>query len=123
MFCIMRVCDNCRSDKTYINKRGGYHWYKHDDKWYCEKCNNKLFKNPKWKPITVPRQMYFKTRQIYLKENPRTGICCLCGAVSGIDCGRTSIHHILYHDEDPLRHTIELCNSCHRMTHWRTNKF
>ena len=26
---------------------------------------------------------------------------------------RTSLHHEKYDDSDPLKHTIEVCNSCH----------
>ena len=134
----MRICINCGSDKTYINKKTGVlHWYKHNDSWYCQKCNNNLFINPKWHPITSkrthakwnpitnakwnpinnPRHLLFKDNIILLKENPRTGVCSICGAVKGIDCVRTSIHHIKYDDSDPLKHTVELCNSCHRKQH------
>ena len=40
--------------------------------------------------------------------------CRECGAVVGIDCKRTGLHHFQYYDNDPLKDTMELCNSCHR---------
>jgi hypothetical protein len=29
------------------------------------------------------------------------------------DCSRTHRHHYSYHDEDPLKDTIEVCPKCH----------
>ena len=81
----------------------------------------KLINNPKWHHITSqkwnPRLMKFRDKHIHVKENPRIGVCNLCRAVVGTDCEKTSIHHLEYHDDDPLRDTIELCNSCHAKTH------
>ena len=57
--------------------------------------------------------------QIRLKENPRKGICSWCGAIVGISCKRTCMHHMDYDEHDPLKYTIELCNSCHKREHDR----
>ncbi len=55
------------------------------------------------------RRLKFKNKMIHVKDNPRTGFCSLCNYT-----GVTHIHHIVYHDDDPLKDTIELCPSCHR---------
>ena len=54
------------------------------------------------------RRITYKGMRIQLKFNPRTGKCKWCGRE-----GKTEIHHIEYHDDDPLKDTIELCKSCH----------
>jgi len=107
----MRKCSNCCSDKTYRNQ-----W----TRGLCKKCYNKLVVHPKWNPIHNkiynPRHMRWTPtgKQILVNENPRIGICNWCCAVVGVNCKRTAIHHFgKYHDEDPLRDTIELCESCH----------
>ena len=63
--------------------------------------------NDKYNPRRI--RLWFKNKSINLKENPRTGICSWCGRI-----GKTDIHHIQYHDNDPLKDTIELCAVCHR---------
>jgi hypothetical protein len=98
-----RICFNCELNQTYTNQ-----WYKHNEKHYCKKCNNKLFNNPKWHP----KRMWFKAKQILLKDNPRIGVCFNCGR----ECKRTEIHHVRYHDNDPLKDTFELCVHCHDLT-------
>ena len=103
-----RVCFNCKSDKTHIEKDGYAHWRSNNNQWYCNNCYYRLFVNQKhhnsrrmkWTP---------SGKQIYLKENPRIGICKNCGEIR-----RTEIHHINYHEDDPLRDTMELCVPCHR---------
>jgi hypothetical protein len=69
-------------------------------------------------------------KKIFLKENPRKGICQKCHRKVGddyVNCfcqiaivKETHIHHIgEYNPNDPLKDTIELCASCHRKEHWR----
>ena len=53
-------------------------------------------------------------KQIYLKFNPRTGICSECGKER-----RTHMHHFHYNPLEPLVDTIELCIPCHRHIHSR----
>jgi len=96
----MRICVNCGSDKTYIDKTGHKGWYNHNG-WYCEKCNSRLFKNP--------RRMRFKDKHLLLKERVLTGKCSICGYQ-----GLTHTHHFEYDELNPLAHTIELCAGCHR---------
>jgi hypothetical protein len=109
-----RVCTNCNSTKTYIEKRGWPHWYNRDSKWFCEKCNNKLFKNPKWHPITNPKRFRFKNRFLYAEKNPRSGRCSICGMKKDTDT-----HHWFYLIIMPWACTVELCNSCHVYESWR----
>ena len=118
-----RVCYNCGSYETFIDKKGRKHWYSHEDHWYCNKCDNNLFKNPKYRPDGVYMRIWFKNRGIRLKENPRKGVCSICGKKVGdefinysgkvVRIKKTHIHHINYHDDDPLKDTIEVCPQCH----------
>jgi len=115
----MHNCLNCGSDKTYIDKKGIPNWIRYEDGWICKRCRNKLVDNPikvkKWNHILNPiynvRKIRFKGKQILLKHNPRTGVCSQCGKI-----GYTHMHHIQYHDDDPLKDTIELCVGCHNKT-------
>lgn len=117
-----RVCSSCGSTQTYIthynNRHSPHHqWYTKNGLTYCSKCNNKLFTNPKWRPINNPiyhaRCITYKDKKILLKFNPRKGVCTICGARKGIECRTTHIHHKEYHDDDMLKDTIEVCASCH----------
>jgi hypothetical protein len=98
-----RICFNCTFSQTYTNQ-----WYKHDGKYYCKKCNNKLFDNPKWHP----KRICYKLKRVLLKDNPRKGTCYNCGK----ETKRTEMHHLEYHDDDPLKDTFELCDHCHGLT-------
>jgi hypothetical protein len=119
-----RVCFGCGSKTTNFDlRRGKPHW-----RWYggyCEKCNNKLFKNPKYKPESSKRVLYFKTwgRRVYLKNPVRKGVCarCLKSVIKG-EIKLTHMHHIQYDLKDPLAYTIELCNSCHKREHERIKR-
>jgi len=70
-------------------------------------------KPPRVKVIRERVRMRYKGKMIELKENPRTGYCSICNWE-----GLTHIHHFAeYHDDDPLKDTIELCPSCHAKQH------
>ena len=47
-----RICLNCGSDKTYINKYisklSSPCWYKHEGGYLCQKCYCKLIENPRY---------------------------------------------------------------------------
>ena len=67
-------------------------------------------------------RIYFRYKSIRVKKNPRAGVCKWCGRKNGdIYINKkgkpcivlTGIHHIQYHDDDPLKDTIELCQKCH----------
>lgn len=54
-------------------------------------------------------RILFGKERIELGSKPRTSKCSMCGAK-----GRTEIHHIKYHKDNPLKDTIEVCTRCHR---------
>jgi hypothetical protein len=122
-----RVCSACGSTKT--NNR----WYRDGNSGYhCNRCQMKLVYNPRWHPLTNPRRIVFKGKQIYLteiKESLRKGICSLCGVrvgqfhpVTGHYCKQTHMHHLQYDPSNPLAHTIEVCIPCHKQEHRRLLK-
>jgi len=63
------------------------------------------------------RRIWFKTKRVYVKDCPRTGICSLCRRK-----GLTHLHHIQYDENEPLAHTIEVCPSCHMKETWGDSK-
>lgn len=113
-----RICAACDSNTTRLNEYKNPCWRNHDGYWLCSKCYNVYVLNPVYNPIHIPtsnkRRMKFKDKIIHLKINPRKGVCQVCLKKVG-EVKRTNIHHIQYHDNDPLKDTVELCNSCHRM--------
>ena len=117
-----KICAACDSTETQIHN-GRSNWHIHDGYRLCHNCYSKYvfnsITNAKWRPINNRRKINPRGKgQIRLKENPRKGICSWCGAIVGISCKRTCMHHFQYHD-DPLKDTIELCNSCHKREHDR----
>jgi DNA-directed RNA polymerase subunit RPC12/RpoP len=113
-----RVCSNCGSDKTLFHlARGKYpynKWYK-DGKggFWCNCCYHKITDDPQKTRAINERRMKFKDKVIHIEKNPRTGVCSLCGNKVGEGIKRTGMHHIEYHDRNPLKDTVELCGSCH----------
>ena len=109
----MRTCLNCQSTTTYIDDRKGApheHWIRYENGYLCHKCYSKLISNKtKTHKEWFNKRLRFKNERINLKENPRKGICKICNKQ-----GLTHIHHIQYHEDDPLKDTVELCPSCHR---------
>jgi hypothetical protein len=114
--CLLRRCYACGSNETYKYKDGREPWYLNhdlDDNVLCYKCYLRIISSKIYDPILKPKRILFKNKRIQLKFNPRKGICSLCGAIKGINCKTTSMHHIEYDDLDPLAHTIEVCTPCH----------
>jgi hypothetical protein len=67
--------------------------------------------NKKYLASTMARReksISFLGRIVYVGINPRKGVCELCGKK-----GVTDMHHMEYQEDDPLKDTIELCDSCH----------
>jgi hypothetical protein len=125
-------CSKCGSSKTklcYRNPVVGVDTdsiitrkYQNWCKGMCMKCYNRIISNPKHNPIGNPRRIRFKDKRYLLKESPRIGVCNTCRAVAPFDCKLTHMNHFAYDIRDPLRHTLEQCNSCHRRYHnknWR----
>ncbi len=59
----------------------------------------------------------YKGKIIYLGYNPRKGKCLWCGKE-----GKTVLHHEKYHDDEPLKDTVEICQKCHKIHHDKINK-
>lgn len=59
-----------------------------------------------------PTIFIYKGKPMDAGKPVRTGICSKCGKQ-----GYTQLHHLQYHDDDPLRDTIELCAQCHGIWH------
>jgi len=114
----LKICAACDSTTTWINKKGIECWHYHDGYIYCDKCFKYYIWNPIYNPILSSKRVSFNGHRIIDSKTPRTGKCSICGAVKGINCKRTSLHHIKYDPNNPLEHTIELCNSCHKQHHW-----
>lgn len=121
-----RLCSECKSDKTCLRDGKYPRWYRYKDDWLCQKCYNKFISYPvyakklrkKGNLIHNPRRLLFKNKRVLLKENPRIGFCLLCSNnIHDGTCSKTNIHHENYHDDDPLKDTIELCTSCHNKIH------
>ncbi len=55
----------------------------------------------------------FKGKTIQLDFEPRDGKCSKCGKIDE----HTHLHHTQYDETDPLKHTIELCQTCHGFEH------
>jgi hypothetical protein len=129
-----RVCVICNSDKTYVTKRGQSQWYRHQDSYYCNNCQNKLVSNPKRPDRNYPkdytRAFTFRGKTRFSKRLVRKGICSQCGIKKGEKytiwgkekTARIHLHHIQYHDDDPLKDTVELCGRCHIYTTMDNNK-
>jgi len=106
----MRVCVNCGSDKTYLQKGKWESWYKHKDGYLCHNCHALLWNknNPDRVKINSLNRINPKGKKnVSIGFNPRKGVCSKCGFK-----GKTDIHHIAYHN-DLLKDTVELCRSCH----------
>ncbi len=58
------------------------------------------------------RRIRFRDQRLYVKTEPRTGVCGLCDAR-----GRTVRHHVDYDPARPLACTFELCRRCHALSH------
>lgn len=115
-----RFCYSCGSNKTQDNGLGYDHWVlnKPTNLVLCKKCAMRIIVHPIANRIYRPRQILFKDRIIILDQKVRTGICKLCGYT-----GKTNMHHIQYHDDDPLKDTIEVCASCHMKEHWKLESY
>lgn len=118
--CYKRLIGNPRRpkgfNKKYNDKRTPEYLKKYSQKW------NPIL-NRKWNPINHPKQIRFKNKQIILEENPRIGFCNICKKSIGDEYinskGKTAkiklthMHHMNYHNDNPLKDAIELCASCH----------
>jgi hypothetical protein len=116
------ICLECGTNNTYIDKKGVERWIRDKRRIICKRCYDRQYnrKNPrkrkeldkKWNAIKNPKRLVFKGKRVVLSFNPRKGICRIC-----FKQGKTHMHHLEYHEDDPLLYTIELCESCHSKEH------
>jgi hypothetical protein len=124
-----RECYACGSVTSSNNN--WYHNRDVDRNVFCQKCNDKYIKRPKWQKIHNDRynpkwsvlnrgkNISYKGKHISLRFKPRTGICKKCGKQ-----GFTHLHHFAeYHDDDPLKDTVELCRKCHTLETWDRGQY
>jgi hypothetical protein len=125
-----RKCFRCGSLNTYI-QNGNPAWFNIDGKCYCKKCVCILKYNPKnnakWGKINNkkwnPKRIQFKEKRVCLEENPRIGFCNICKKNIGDEyinykgekkiINKTNMHHVKYHDLNPLKDSLEVCAACH----------
>lgn len=118
------VCYVCGSERTQITKSGIARWILNLPTKFviCRSCYAKYIVDPAKKKMwdrTPAARLYnrsrfrFKTKQIHVPNDPKTGVCNLCRAVAPFDCQKTNLHHEHYDESDMLKHTIELCPRCH----------
>lgn len=116
-----KVCLINSNHKTYIAKNGVAQWYRYKNGFICLNCRNKIISNPK--------RLNFKDKKVVIKKKFRIGVCSWCNKKKGDNyinkygeiakIKRIGMHHIQYHENDPLRDTLELCQSCHNRETWR----
>ena len=127
-----RNCCICRLTTSYKDKNGYEQWRLHNTKWYCKKCYYRVIVNPVRNKINAPRRIVFQDTRILLSNNPRKGVCEKCGIKLGDEyinakgkikiLKKTDMHHMEYHDDDPLKDAIEICPSCHFKETWRLRR-
>lgn len=125
------TCRICKSDKTFLRKRkkaNGETYLKPD--WYnvdrenklavCSNCYNMKI-NSEYYKHKYKSKIKYKGRYIYLKHEPRVGVCNWCRKVAPFDTPYTELHHDerMYNDSNPLENTIELCKTCHQKEKYR----
>jgi len=116
-----RKCEGCGSERSFIDKRGIMHWRFIRDpqgkptKMLCVNCYSRAVSNKaEWKREYSRCTIRVKKKPVHLPFRPRQGKCERCGkSVLKGEIRCTVIHHEEYHDADPLKGTVELCESCH----------
>lgn len=129
-----RICAKCGKNTRLVLRKNGkryYDWRNVNGECWCFKCWNNNIHAPKsrkkWNSIHYEiygkRRFMFKNKSIYHTETPRTGQCTVCRKRIGDEylnkrhkirkIKSTQMHHIEYHDDNPIKDTVELCVSCH----------
>lgn len=127
--------NECFRKEEYTGRWKEY-WHRYKDGYICQKHYASLIGNPNkpkgyWKkykqdPIKKKehgrRAVRFFDTKIFMKTNPRKGICIWCGRKNGDEFInakgkpskiKTQLHHIEYYIIFKWFATIEICNSCH----------
>lgn len=133
-----RICYACRTEDSRTNL-GWACWFTNlpTDLFLCKRCYAKYIYYPNLDhsndPIRNRKRIRVLNSRVHLRDNPRKGTCKYCNKTKGdpyIDylgkpkiIKRTIIHHSEYDIKNPLNHTIELCDQCHRNEHIRLSSF
>jgi hypothetical protein len=133
-------CYACESDVTYLHPTDGHAcWMLNPptDLVLCNKCKFRYIFNhqsrkeeknawarknysrryPHWKETVLSRRLTYKGKYLFAHEKVRNNQCIKCGKI-----GYTHLHHVIYHDDNPLKDTMELCASCHAVETWKTRR-
>jgi hypothetical protein len=103
----------CKPCFALMLRTGGKYHEKH-----VNSCANWIGKNKQRHNEVMSNRITFKGKRVYLKENPRKGICTDCGAVIAEKQTRQApMHHEKYIEEKPDDCTVEICDSCHTRYH------
>jgi hypothetical protein len=104
------ICKSCFA--KILRKGGVYH------EGHVNSCANWVNENKQQHEEMMHKRITFKGRRVYLKENPRTGVCVDCGTLISAKQDRQGpMHHERYNDEDPEDGTTERCDACHTRFH------
>jgi hypothetical protein len=121
---IPHICYACGTTKTTLNGNGKPNWFLNltvDKKvvgMLCHKCYSSIIRVPMLTSNGFYKEyIRFKDRQIKVGR-VRTGLCMHCGKN-----GYTHLHHEEYDETDVMKHTIELCPSCHVKESWKLGAY
>lgn len=104
------ICKPCFA--KLLRKGGQYH------EGHKKSCDNWLNENQDKHEETMRKRITFKGKRVYLKENPRKGVCSNCGAIISEEQDRQApMHHEFYDEKNPEAGTFELCDKCHTTFH------
>ncbi len=115
---VQRECFTCGQKSIFIDNKDIVTWRLNLDESgnemqsLCISCFRHFIINPVQIPIDSPKRITFLDKRVRLKFVPRKGKCSVCHKK-----GRTLMHHDEYIETDPLKHTREVCNACHRVIH------
>ena len=131
-----RFCYACGLSRTFVNKCGIEDWRtnKPTSLYLCVNCFSKYIAYPYRRDFLKLNTKYirFHNRQIFVKKNPKKGICSWCHRKDGepyingrrkLCHVKTTMHHIEYHEQNPLKDTVELCRECHLKRDWELGKY
>jgi hypothetical protein len=124
-------CVNCGSTKTQerrVKRKDGTFTIHRDwrvvgkNMLMCLSCYKKIFRREHFRRLGKER-FRFKGVNIQIKHQPRIEVCNCCRGVVPFDVYRTMLHHEYYDDSDKIKHTIEVCLSCHNKITWELGQF
>jgi len=109
------IIQDKKQQRWYINK---LRYNREYTKNHPEVRQKFLDTHPDYQKNANKKQIRFKGKSTYLGYNPRIGVCSKCGkSVKDSEINYTHLHHLKYDDNNPVKHTIELCIPCHRKEH------